>query len=240
MLHSQLLTPENTTNDKKAQPLEQGRRVDSRDRDLQLSRRLDWRFLLPNPHLQRVAYLGPKGGTLLDALQWFSDSLTVISTTSRLPVAPGDQSLFDLVVLRSGSSAHIGKVSPLLKAGGYLYWEVDRMSRLTSLFGNTRPDGSVQSRSLTQYQDSVAALGRLGFCDIEGYWHCPDFEGCLELIPLNDRRVLEYFFSRTRSGFAGQLKLAAGRYLMKAGLLPGFVPCFSILACKRVIEARAA
>ena len=234
MLQNQLLTPENTTDDEKAQPLGPGRRVDSRDRDLQLSRRLDWRFLLPNPHLQRVAYLDPKRGTLLEALQRFSDSLTVISTTSRLPTAPEDQYLFDLVVLRSGSPAHIGRVSPLLKAGGYLYWEIDRMSRLRSLFGITRQDGSVQSRSLTQYQDCVVVLERLGFCDVEAYWHCPNFEECLELIPLSDRSVLEYFFSRTRSGFAGQLKLTAGRYLMKAGLLPGVVPCFSILACKRV------
>ena len=35
---------------------------------LQASRRVDWRFLLPDPNLGRVAYLGPRRGALLDSL----------------------------------------------------------------------------------------------------------------------------------------------------------------------------
>ena len=52
------------------------------DQDLQLSRRLDWRFLLPNPHLGRVGYLGPSGGTLPRAL------LRVEAALNRLTVEP--------------------------------------------------------------------------------------------------------------------------------------------------------
>ena len=47
--------------------------------DLETSRRLAWRFLLPNPHLGRVAYLGPASGTLPRALREFCDSLTTIA-----------------------------------------------------------------------------------------------------------------------------------------------------------------
>jgi hypothetical protein len=45
---------------------------------LQISRRSDWRFLLPDPNLGQVAYLGAPCGTLAESLRLFSESHIVI------------------------------------------------------------------------------------------------------------------------------------------------------------------
>src|ERR1044071_531014 len=44
---------------------------------LQASRRVDWRFLLPDPNLGRVAYFGPARGALLESLRLFSAALAL-------------------------------------------------------------------------------------------------------------------------------------------------------------------
>jgi len=46
-----------------------------RDALLQASRRLDWRFLLPDPTLRRVAYVGAAHAGLLASLQRFAGEL---------------------------------------------------------------------------------------------------------------------------------------------------------------------
>src|SRR5215216_5694129 len=61
---------------------------------LQASRRLDWRFLLPDPSLRQVAYSGPGRGALLDSLRLFSESLTLLDPA----VADGAQAQYDLMV----------------------------------------------------------------------------------------------------------------------------------------------
>ena len=47
---------------------------------LQASRRVDWRFLLPDPNLERVAYLGPANRSLWESLRLFSAALAVIES----------------------------------------------------------------------------------------------------------------------------------------------------------------
>jgi hypothetical protein len=48
------------------------------DAALGVVRRIDWRFLLPDPTLSQVAHIGPAQTTLLESLRLFSESLTVI------------------------------------------------------------------------------------------------------------------------------------------------------------------
>ena len=191
-----------------------GNRTETQGKDqaLQLVRRLDWRFLLPNPVLGDIAYIGSMGGTLPRALQQFSDMLTMVlpSDLSSADVKFGCS--YETVVLRSAAVAAVKVVKPLLAPGGYLYWEVERVS------------GVDHVRKYTK------AVRRLGFDDIQVNWHRPDFETCLEMIPLTNSRALRFAFARRQESTTKRLKFAAGRLLVTTGLLPRVVPCFSIVA----------
>jgi hypothetical protein len=188
------------------------------DQDLQSSRRLDWRFLFPDPRLRRVACLGARDGELLVALKQFSEFLEILppglgSARGRKGVAS-----FDLVVLQSPAPRDLQTAFAILKPGGYLYWEFDRaeLRRIRSV--------RAYRRLLEQYNPS----------QIETYWHRPNFSECLEIIPLQDQRALKFAFSRARNNLSGRLKMAAGRVLRSTGLLPSVVRCFSFTARKAV------
>ena len=184
----------------------------AKDHALQIVRRLDWRFLLPNPNLGHVAYIGPPSGTLPFALKQFSELLTMVSKADESRVGVKVDGSHEVVVLRSADVAAVDNVKPLLTSGGYLYWEVERAS------------------SLRHVRDYIAPIERLGFDDIQVSWHRPDFESCLEIIPLRDPVALRFAFARSRGSVSKRVKFAAGRFLMTAGLLARVVPCFSIIA----------
>jgi hypothetical protein len=196
--------------DKPDRPNPQG----GKDQALQLVRRLDWRFLLPNPILGDVAYVGSMEGTLPNALQTFSELVTIVlpSDSPRSDVEPGYS--YETVVLRSGGVAAVRKAKPLVAPGGYLYWEVERAARIDHV------------------RRYVKAVDQLGFDHIQVHWHRPDFETCLEMIPLTDSKALRFAFARCHESTAKRLKFAAGRVLMATGLLAHLVPCFSIIARK--------
>lgn len=230
------------------------------DHELQLARRIDWRFLLPEPYLRRVAYLGPEPGTLPAALKHFSESLRINAVEK--------SGSFDLVVLCLREAFSLAKADALLVPGGFLYWEMKplewaaswrhfkkRIPRLLARSLSGAFNGSemewaaeepkesnlatvpppkglrLRQNVLSLFHDQVAALERLGFCDIQMHWQRPNFEACLEIIPMNDA-ALEYAFSRPRSDLASQLKFAAGRVMMQTGLLVHLTPCFSLIARK--------
>jgi hypothetical protein len=183
-----------------------------KDHALQRVRRLDWRFLLPNPNLGEVAYLGPMSGTLPLALQQFSELFTIVVPSDGPRVDVKMACSYETVVLRSSTVAAVKRVTPLLMSGGYLYWEVERAS------------------SLGHVQTFVKAVAGLGFDDIQVNWHRPDFESCLEMIPLTDAVALRFAFARRHESVGKRLKFAAGRLLVTTGSLPRIVPCFSIIA----------
>jgi hypothetical protein len=243
------------------------------DHELQLARRIDWRFLLPEPYLRRVVYLGPETGALPAALKQFSESLRINAVEKN--------GSFDLVVLRLREASSLAKADALLAPGGFLYWEmkpvawaaslqniIKRVPRLlprsiSGLFfgsgaawavdetkeydlvkmphkprfstettkGSRGKGAGLQQNVLNLFHDHVAALERLGFGDIQMHWQRPNFEACLEMIPMNDA-ALDYAFSRPRSDLASRLKFAAGRVMMQTGLLAHLVPCFSLIGRK--------
>jgi hypothetical protein len=188
--------------------------VGTQDKDhaLQLVRRLDWRFLLPNPILGDVAYIGTMSGTLPGALQQFSELLTIVLPSDGPRSDVHLACSYETVVLRSPEVSAVKQAKPLLTAGGYLYWEVERASRVDHV------------------RNYIKAVERLGFEDIQVNWHRPDFESCLEMIPLTDSRALRFAFARRHESTTKRLKFAAGRLLMTTGLLARVVPCFSIIA----------
>ena len=214
-----------------------------RDRKLQLSRRIDWRFLLPSLDLHRVAYIGPEGGAQPVALNQFCDSLKIIHPPYHEVYEPGHHSKFELVVLHSRDLADIEKARMLLVPGGYLYWEIAPRKWRSFLREMTKSGTQIYSRQnpiwkecfgSRHFRHYVESLERHGLCTIQVNWHRPNFESCLEIIPLNNPKALDYVFARGASNLMGQIKLLAGRYLMKAHLLAHLVSCVSVIAYKHL------
>ena len=198
------------------QPAGRGAELDS-DALLQASRRLDWRFLLPDPSLGQVAYVGPARGALLDSLRLFSAVLTMID---RSDTQAERAAQYDLVVARGPAPDALWRAADLVRPGGFLYVEV-----ANRLWPRRRGAGGPRYAA-----DYVAALGSHGFDEVAAYWHWPNFESCAEIVPLDDRDALLLAFSRRRSGTVARLKTTAGRWLLRSGLLARVVPCFSVLA----------
>ena len=202
------------------------------DLDLQIVRRLDWRYLFPDPRLRRVACVGAQDGELVSALKRFSEFLEIVPSCNGTLPSPRMEPLFDWIVLQSSSQQDLQLAGDLLKPGGYLYWEVDRRSsrRLNrESRSRTRQNGASRVRFIRTY---CRRLEWLGFSEIAAYWHRPNFQKCLEIIPIQDPCALHHVFSRPRSDFSGRLKLAAGRVLSGSGILSLWVPCFSLAAKK--------
>jgi hypothetical protein len=187
---------------------------------LQASRRVDWRFLLPDPNLGWVAYIGPTRGAHIESLRLFSQALTLVD-----PAAAPAASQFDVVVASSPSRDALRRAAELIRPGGFLYVEA------FGPFRRRRRTG--RGRGLRFAADYVAAIERLGLAEATAYWHWPNFETCAEIVPLAHQDALLVAFSRRRSGAGARLKSAAGRALLRSGLFARLVPCFSIVARKR-------
>jgi hypothetical protein len=227
------------------------RRVPRRsDEDLQLARRIDWRFLLPEPYLRHVAYFGREQGALPSALKHFSESLRINSVA--------ENGSFDLVVLHLIEASNLAKAHQLLAPGGFLYWEMKPIHWAASLGGITKHSprplwapveakeyglatvphkgAGLQQNILRLFHDHIAALEGLGFGEIQMHWQRPNFEACLEIIPMNDPMALDYAFSRPCRDWVSRLKFAAGRIMMQTGVLAHLSPCFSVIARKDAAE----
>ena len=184
---------------------------------LQASRRVDWRFLLPDPNLGRVAYLGPAHGALLGSLRLFSASLAVGEAA--------DGTLHDVVVAHNPSLDQLRRAAGLVRPGAYLYVEAY---------------GPLHRRRLRRgpgrwpcfAADYQAAIERLGLAEAVAHWHWPSFEACAEIVPLADPDAMLLALGRRRSGAGARLKSALGRALLRAGLFARLAPCFSVVARK--------
>ena len=177
---------------------------------LQASRRVDWRFLLPDPELGQVGYAGPSGGALLDALRKFSASLTVLTGDE-----PGGPAQFGVVVAIEPAYRALEQAVQWLRPDGWLYVEAH---------------GPALRGPLRIARDYAAALRRLGMADVEAHWHWPNFESCTEIVPLSENAALLCVLERHRSEPSARLKSTLGRWLLRSGLLARVVSHFSIVA----------
>ncbi|HET9221685.1 MAG TPA: hypothetical protein VFO07_04240 [Roseiflexaceae bacterium] len=188
---------------------------------LQASRRVDWRFLLPDPNLGQVAYLGPRRGALLDSLRLFSAALAVGEAAS----IGGAQ--YDVVVAHAPSLDGLRRAAGLVRPGGFLYVEVYGLTHRRRL-------GRGYSHWPRFGADYLAAIERLGLAEATAHWHWPNFESCAEIVPLADRDALLLAMRRRRSGAGARLKSILGRVLLRSGLFVRLAPCFSVVARKPV------
>lgn len=174
------------------------------DARLQASRRVDWRFLLPDPRLGRVAYIGSASENLLDALHQFSDSLSLLETLD----TTGD--LYDLVVVCEPSHELLRAASGAVKPGGALYAE----------FAGRwyRPD------------DHIGVLKQAGCAKVQAYWHWPSVEKCTKLIPLHNPSALRLALIKGRIGSVPRIETVLLQGLYRTRLLRLGIRHFSLVA----------
>jgi hypothetical protein len=195
-------------------------------RALELCRRLDWRFLLPDPALRCIGYCG-EPSELLAALQLFGETVTIFSGNNPGPVFPR----FDTVVLRQPSLNVLEVAGRMTKPGGHIYVE------LVGGRGRIVKHASMSPR-MSGVMKYAHALWNGQFNEIQAYWHRPGFESCREIIPLFDSVAMRFALSREcPANVAREAWLVAARCLTKMGLLPHIVPCYSLLARKRKGQA---
>ncbi len=195
------------------------------DPALQVVRRIDWRFLLPDPSLGQVAYMRPTDGTLLESLRLFSESLTVIGMP-RPQVGTTGQ--YDLVVASRPSYEALQEAADLVRPGGFLYIEA------YGLLHHAGWRWGVRGRWLRKPADYVDAIRGLGLIEVRAHWHWPDFESCTKIVPLDDQAALLHVFTHHGRGTRARLRAGLGRWVLWSGLLAFVVPCFSIVAHRGV------
>jgi len=193
------------------------------DGALQIARRLDWRFLLPEPQLRRVGYCGPENTSLARALAKFSASFEILSAAG----TAGLTSSFDLIVLVAPALPQMEAASRMLAPAGYLYAEMQ------SAWGSLEKSGRLSfAQNFVGLENYITALQGLGFAEIKAYWHRPSFENAVQIIPVHDERALEYIFSQRAANLLGQLKLATGKSLLKTRWLMRWFQSMSLVACR--------
>jgi hypothetical protein len=187
-----------------------------RDNDalLQASRRLDWRFLLPEPELGRVACVAIDDPDLAESLRLFGSEPTVLEAGGRWEeLAP-----HDVVVLRNPAGAELAAAVPLLRPGGWMYVEVDGAG------GRRLPGGRRTARGY------AAALRRLGLVEVQGHLHWPDFRSCRVIVPLGDALAVRLALARRRQNASARLVVRLAPLLAACNLLAAVAPSASVLA----------
>jgi hypothetical protein len=213
------------------QPSETQRHMNA-DTLLQASRRLDWRFLLPDSTLRRVAYVGKTQVALLESLQIFSDRLDVWETNS-LTQDSRAQALgaYDVVVAHDPTYAALQQGVALTGSGGYLYVE----ARSLLAFGRRRFSSAswftLRPRlwSLTDY---IRTLKQLGMDTIAAFWLWPTLEACTKFIPVDDLATFARFqLSSLRPPLLQYLlRSKVIQHVAGSRLVHDAIPCFGIVA----------
>lgn len=173
----------------------------TRAETLHAIRRLDWRFLLPDPALGSVIYLGEGESDLLTALR--AAGLDVTALTGEASGAAGAS--FATAAMVNPSPREVALAATLLRPGGWLYAEVN---------------GAHAARRLVGY------LSGAGFASVQLHWHWPDFARCTRILPLDDAGALAYALLKGQSGAKGHV-LA---WLTRSGALRWLARSISVVA----------
>jgi len=204
----------------------------SRDRRLQTARRLDWRFLLPEPHLGRVVYVGPAEDRLLAALREGGTSVVVARTDAKERRAALRDASFDAAVVQSSRPEALARAAALLRPGGWLYCELARPAPWRRLAGAPRR-GAPAAGASRALPHARSQLRQLGFGDVEAHWHHPDFERCAWIVPVGHRATAGAFFlARAGGRLLAPLLTRAGGWILGADHVAGLLPCVSLVARK--------
>ncbi|MEZ4713584.1 MAG: hypothetical protein R3A44_40730 [Caldilineaceae bacterium] len=194
---------------------------------LHLSRRLDWRFLLPDSTLGNVGYLGQVDAQLVRALAQFAD---------RVSHATGDGAAkqYDVMVVGLPTYAELAQAVSLVRPQGYLYIETSGLLWPKN-FTNIKGLRNTFTRwQLWSPQAHVRALTGLGMHNVTAYWCWPNFAACTRMTQLDDPAAHRFLFATTPSG--RRLKRRAIHAAQKAVVtnrwLNALLPSVAIVAAK--------
>lgn len=201
----------------------------SPDTLLRMSRRVDWRFLLPSPHLGDIAYIGADCQAHLESLRLFSNSLTNLGPAS---TSEKDREEFDGIVLSEPSYEILRQAANLVKLGGFVYLEVSKPLEPIEWMKDMYSRAKKGFPRLIIPADYRLLIEELGFVEVQVYWHWPNFQACTKVIPLNNKSALDYAFLQSGRSVRARLKAMSGHWLQRAGLLCWFIPCFSVVGLR--------
>jgi hypothetical protein len=193
------------------------RQANDRDELLQISRRIDWRFLLPDPDLPATAVMDGADPDLLESLRRIGAQVTILNTAGRADCA----GQFRLVVASNPGRDELVRAVQAARCGGYVYVEVQRKRNLIR--------STPKSVAAVGVKEWLATLTRLHVTGLQVHWHWPDFRSCAEIIPLSNRAAIRCTLRRRGSALRSQWKTRLAAILLHAGLFESFVPCFSVL-----------
>lgn len=177
-------------------------------------RRVDWRFLLARPHPRRVVYLGDHADALVAALREISDDVS-------LGVPAGATGVCDVLVVVRPTAEELARAPAILRPGGWIYIETGGLLR-----------GRGRTGALRGVTACVRALRRLEFENVTAHWHFPDFESCLEIVPLSDHRALSLSLRRRQRRLGTRVRVLAARLALRLRLLPYLVPSASVVGSR--------
>jgi aminoglycoside phosphotransferase (APT) family kinase protein len=182
---------------------------------LRASRRVDWRFLLPEPALGKVVCTGACDGDLLEALELLATSVTVLEGWDDRERGAATGS-FDLAVLCAPTRGELELAVSVLRPGGSVYLEARSV---------------VSGRRLSQLASGYArTFERLGLEDTQLFWHVPSFSRASAIVPLSEPRAVRSFLRRRRGRMHARLGARLGRLLAGTPLLALTAPHVSLIA----------
>lgn len=171
---------------------------------LTLWRRLDWRFLLPQPLSGRLL-LGGRPDALL---------LTALGLLEEVTLA-GDDETADLLYLVDPDRTDLSRLLPRVRPGGMVYLEVSR-----------RPGGQALRTTPGVWARRVR---QAGVREVEVHWHAPDFTSRTRTVPCDHRASVLDTLARHDGRRGGRVQAGLGSALQRLHLLEHAVPHGSVL-----------
>jgi hypothetical protein len=164
-------------------------------------RRADWRFLLPNPQLDDVAYVAPHDPELGAALERVARSVVLLDGRGD---AGGSH---DVVVATRASAGSAPALAALTRPGGWVY--VETTGRASARWAR--------------------ALRREGLEEVEVVWLWPNAAAPREMVPLHDDAAVRHALGRRDPGARLRARAWAARALLAAHALPFAVPAAAVV-----------
>ena len=175
---------------------------------LALARRLDWRFLLADPRLGRVALVGRPDPDLRAALEAFAETMVD---------DPNDRA--EVVVVHAPTAAGVRSAIERVEPGGSIVIE---------LVGRARR-GRAGQLAAASAGDVAERLRHDGYLDVGESWVWPDHATGLEIVPLDRPALIRLSLARRRSGRRARLKARGVRAAMRLGLLPAVLSATTVV-----------
>jgi hypothetical protein len=155
-------------------------------------RRVDWRFLLPDPVLGHVGLAGTADPELSRALAQVAASVAPLAA-----VGPGASACYDVVVVRAAAARDVAGTLSSVRPSGWLYIETSgRAARACA-----------------------RELRSAGFGEVELHWLWPTAERCKEIVPLGNAGALRAALARRDPGHRLRLRARAASLLAASGAL---------------------